>query len=300
MYHILIYRTLLFLFALVFFLSLKTPAFAATIAINEFSSAAGTSSDPDWPDWVEVYYVDFDPTLYQLRDAANNIKNLSDGTCTGNFCTVDWSNKLNNSGDTIKLVLISDPTSVTNQVTYGSSGDVAAPIAGQYAGRSVDGTGGWTLFSSSTKGSTNNTATPAPTATPTPTPTPTSTPSPTNTPTPIKTPTPTKSPTATPTPKPTLTPTAAAATPTVAKASTVALGQVLSENVSSESPEINLTTFEASETPQESSPTAVVAGTNTRMPQLVFIIGGFLLIISGIIFAWKKYMSAKALMTQED
>jgi hypothetical protein len=194
-----------FLIFLLFFFIFKTPVFAEKIAINEFSSSAGTSSHPDWPDWVEVYYESVDPVLYQLKDAKDNVKNLSDGTCSDNFCTLDWSNKLDNSGDTISLILISNPDSVIDQVEYPK--DVPTPTTGQYAGRNSDGMGAWVLFSSHTKGLSNNTATLAPTSTPTPTPSPTNTPTPTKAPTPTKTPTPTKSPTPTKAPSPTEAPT---------------------------------------------------------------------------------------------
>lgn len=143
--------------------------FASTIKINEFSSSGSTSANPDW---VEIYKEDIDISLYQLTDAANNKKDLSGATCNGNFCTIDWYNTLNNSGDTIKLILKSSGQSV-DQVIYGSGGDISAPSSGQSAGRNLDGTGGWIIFSTPTKGSTNNTSTSNSTSTSTSTPAPT-------------------------------------------------------------------------------------------------------------------------------
>jgi hypothetical protein len=205
-----------FLFLLLFFFIFKTPVFAEMIVINEFSSSAGNSSDPDWPDWVEVYYEDVDPALYQLKDYKNNVKNLSDGVCSDNFCTLEWSNKLDNAGDTIRLIFIANPDIVIDQVTYPL--DVTAPADGQYAGRSSDGVGDWVLFLTNTKGSSNNTATLAPTPTHTPTPSPTITPTPTSIPEPTSKPTSTPTPTTAPTPTNEPTPTRA---PTPTKSSII-------------------------------------------------------------------------------
>ncbi|OGH26461.1 MAG: hypothetical protein A3C30_05145 [Candidatus Levybacteria bacterium RIFCSPHIGHO2_02_FULL_40_18] len=187
----------LFLISVTFFI-LPSEIYAS-ITINEFSSS--TSSD----DWVEIYFESEDTALYQLVDASDNTKNLSDGSCSGNFCTVDWSNRLNNNGDTIKLRLISS-SSVVDEITYGND-SLSAPSDGQTVGRLPDGTGSFVMLSSSSKGSSNNSsnAVVSPTATPTNTPTPTDSPDPTNTPTPTKTPTPKKTPT--PTKRPTPTPT---------------------------------------------------------------------------------------------
>ncbi|MBI2329832.1 hypothetical protein HYU94_00375, partial [Candidatus Daviesbacteria bacterium] len=166
-------KTKLLILTILLLLTAKTVS-AATIKINEFYAAGSTTSNPDW---VEIYYSGVDITLYQLKDAAGNTKNLSGGSYNGNFATVDWSNRLNNDGDTIKLALIITPDSPIDQVTYGGSGDISVPNSQQSAGRSTDGTGGWVLFSIPTKGYTNNTSLPTPTPTITPTPSPTPTPS---------------------------------------------------------------------------------------------------------------------------
>ena len=101
-------RSLLF-FVYLFILSAILPNFADVDAqlINEFSSAAGSTSDSDYPDWVEVYFEEGqDKSLYQLTDGNGNMKNLSEAVCNVNICTVDWSNRLDNEGDQIKLELI--------------------------------------------------------------------------------------------------------------------------------------------------------------------------------------------------
>lgn len=277
-----------FLFIAAIFLFLPGKVFAA-VTINEFSSAAGVSSDPDWPDWVEVYYNDVDITLYQLIDAIGNIKNLADAICTGSFCTIDWSNKLNNPSDTIKLVLIAAPDSPVDQITYGETGDVLAPTSGQSAGRSVDGTGGWVIFSTPTKGSTNNTSTPVPSPSPSPTPTLTLTPTPKPpTPTPTfgstNTPTPTSKPsTLTPTKKP---------TPTLSPTSTPT-GETLGEEATS-SPAMDLS--------PTSTPTAPISQGNLRnlLPKIFIGAGILLLLGSAVPFVLPKLKKGGILKKDEE
>ncbi len=127
----------------------------AAVMINEFNSYGDT-------DWVEVYRTnDEDISLYLLKDEAGNSKSFSSEDCVAQFCTVDWSNKLNNSGDVIKLFLVSDQTNFLDQVAYGDkNNDLIAPASGQTAGRSQDGTGNWLLFCTPTKGASNNEAVP--------------------------------------------------------------------------------------------------------------------------------------------
>ncbi len=179
-----------------FLFSIPQKAFAA-LYINEFSSNGSS-------DWVEIYNSDsssVDLTQYRLRDStASNKVDLTDSIGGNGFASFDFSDNLNNGGDTIKLVLKSDD-SVVNQVVYGVPGDVSAPASGQTAGRSPDGSSNWVILSSASRGSTNNsTATvPTPTLTPTEAPTPTKTPTPTKSPTNAPSATPTKVPTAAPT-----------------------------------------------------------------------------------------------------
>ena len=177
-----------------------TPAFAA-LFINEFS--ADTAGSGDDPDWVEIYNSgsdSIDLSLYRLRDnTATNKHDLSGTISPQGFVVFGWSNKLNKDGDLIKLLFISDE-SVVDKVGYGDVGsDVIAPYSGQSAGRQNDGSSNWVVFSSQTRGSSNNFSDPVPTITPTliltftPMPSPTSSPTPTKTPIPTKTPMPTKS-----------------------------------------------------------------------------------------------------------
>jgi hypothetical protein len=174
---------------------------SAALYINEFS--AGTTD----MDWVEIYNSDstsVDMSGYILRDSTSSNKLDLTGTLSGSsYLVFDWNNKLNNDGDTIRLLKTDE--SVVDQVTYGDSGSVPAPSGSQTAGRLSDGAPNWVLFVSNTKGLPNNASSVVPTSTPSPTPTSTPTPTPTRTPT--STPAPTATPTPTPTIKINLTPT---------------------------------------------------------------------------------------------
>jgi len=209
-------RSLLF-FVYLFILSAILPNFADVDAqlINEFSSAAGSTSDSDYPDWVEVYFEEGqDKSLYQLTDGNGNMKNLSEAVCNVNICTVDWSNRLDNEGDQIKLELISSPGVSIDQITYGGSGNVCIPGDGYSIGRVAalvepyPPTNVWERFSTKSKGLTNNNSvlSPCPAPTSIPMAVPTNTPVPTNAPTQTPVPTSTTKPTSTPTRKPTSTP----------------------------------------------------------------------------------------------
>ncbi len=270
---------------------LPAHAFAA-LYINEFSS----NSDPDW---VEIYNSDsssVDLSNYLLRDSTDANKQDLTGSIPGNgFVTFDWSNRLDNNGDTIRLVVLNEGGVENNvdQITYGSGGTVAAPASGQTAGRSPDGSSNIVLLSSSSKGSSNNSATPVPTATS----------APTNTPTPTPTPTPTKTPT--PTPSPTSGPTA---TPTKAPMSTAAPVLNLSPTdypTPTDDPDSNLKlasnvgrddVFGNDETPTPAK--GMVLGLSTTNSSVIFIaLGLILMIFCGIlayfqfgdkILPWKK------------
>lgn len=165
----------------------------AKLWINEFSSNGSS-------DWIEVYNqsddaVSLDGLIFRDSSATNKLQ-LSGEIGPNEFAVFEWGDKLNNSGDTIKLVQ-SDESSIHDQVTYGNSSDISAPVAGQTAGRQSDGSANWILFVSASRNASNAQSTAAPTATPIPekTPTPIKQPTPTKTPTPKKEPTPTKLPT---------------------------------------------------------------------------------------------------------
>ncbi|MBI2036523.1 hypothetical protein HYT17_02755, partial [Candidatus Microgenomates bacterium] len=232
MYHKLVYYTLTVILVLFYFFFLKAPVYAATVTITNSPSSAAIS---------EEFNVSFAVT--DLEAGTQYYGKIRLGT-NNTYTKGETKNGDNWLGDTASWT--SFPT-----FTSDGSGGLSGTLTGRAKSTADLGTN--QLFVRFRKvGSSSNispdgettititesspTATPVP-ATPTPVP-PTNTPVPT-TPTPIKTPTPAKSPTSTPTPKLTLTPTSTASTPTIAKAETLALGEVLSEEVSSESPEIN-------------------------------------------------------------
>lgn len=176
-----------FLLLLLFFSEAAPPVYAK-LFINEFSSQSSS-------DWVEIYNDsdnDIPLTSYRLRDSTTTNKlDLNGILAPHGFIVFEWSDRLNNAGDIIKIVKADSESEEEDKVVYGNiEGKVIdSPGSGQFAARITDGGTAWGLFSSSTKGFTNVNATPAPTATPTPT----EQPKPTATPT--KAPTPTKSPT---------------------------------------------------------------------------------------------------------
>ncbi len=177
------------------------------MVINEFSSNNGV-------DWVELYnnYSDqnVDLSTYALIDItqSGNKKTLNCILAPNGFVVVDWSDSLNNGGDTFKL---KNGESVVDCVSYRndadqicdgrSSQDLPVLGVGEYGARTVDGTGGWVVKTSPTKDNPNDGGTKSSSAicsTPTSTPTTSLTVTATSTPTP--TPSPTPKPTAKSTP----------------------------------------------------------------------------------------------------
>lgn len=191
-------------YAYLFFFPKK--AFAATIVINEFMPHPSSGDD-----WIELYNATSQSIAidnWKIFDSTSAVVTLTGSIDANGFKVIDVSNRLNNGGDTVTVKDQNDAT--IDEYIY-----VSDPGTNYSYGRTIDGTGAWVTFNASTKGSTNNSATPVPTSTPTPSPslTPTNVPTPTKTPTP----TPTSKPTATPTPKP-----ANTATPTpTAKATSI-------------------------------------------------------------------------------
>lgn len=183
---------------ILFLISANFSNIYASVVINEFSSE---SSD----DWVELYSdSDKDISEWVLRDeASTDMVVIPSGTIIGptqNYIVIGVNNRLNKSGDTIKLYS-KNKESVIDEVSYGDKGGTCSADESQSIGREVDGGGLFVRFSNSTNGATNNGASqaPCPTVTPTPIPNPTDTPKPSNTPTPTKTPTPIPQTTVTPT-----------------------------------------------------------------------------------------------------
>ncbi len=180
----------LLVFTLIFFI-FPSSLFAdeGNLVINEFSSY-------DSDDWVEIYNNGDsikNLSAYFLQDDAGNSKPLTGEIQPHEFAVFGFGKSLDKQGDIIRLLRVDDESKDVDKVAYGneSGAVVPAPESGQLAGRKIDGKGEWVIFTSPTKGKTNNGAQ----LFPTPTPTPTLTPTPTkakNTPTPKEEATPTQ------------------------------------------------------------------------------------------------------------
>lgn len=124
----------------------------ATVYINEFSSYG---SD----DWVELYRTeDENISQYKLKDSAGHTKNGSECTlpCNGQYCVCEWGDSnLNKSSDEV-ITLYKDSTQI-DQVSYCNIGcDIGFPGNGQSGGRLTDGADSWVIFTTTTKGLSND------------------------------------------------------------------------------------------------------------------------------------------------
>lgn len=184
----------IYLLFLLFFLACSKKSEAA-LFINEFNSYGES-------DWVEIYNSGpdgIDLSNYSLRDSSQTNKiDLTGSISSNGFAAFDWDNKLNNDGDSIKIVHKNDENNIVDQISYGSSSTAPLPSSGQTGGRQQDGTNTWVIFTTSTKNASNNQSAVFNTPTPTPTQSPTNAPTPTAKPS--NTPTPTVKPTSPPTP----------------------------------------------------------------------------------------------------
>ncbi len=186
------------LFSLLLFILSVTNSFASTdILLNEFSAL----SDPDW---VEIYNTSSETINidgWVIRDSTQTNKiNLSGYICPNSFRKFDFSNRLNNDGDTIKILDSESSTTPINEITYFSS-TIPEHQSGQSTSRQSPGSDNWQVL---TNPSPQNDESCFPQPTPEPTSEPTPTPSPTPT-SPSGAPTPTPSPKATPKSSPTAT-----------------------------------------------------------------------------------------------
>jgi len=159
------------LFVLVFFLSFHPPVFAdSNVLINEFY-ALGSGDDPDW---VELYNKSDSPINLEdwvIRDETDSNKIDLDGyICQKNFRRFNFSNRLTNGGDKIRLFDLESATLPQDEIVYFSD---AIPVhsQGQSTGRNPDGASTWVLMTSPTP-TDDNSCTLAPTPSPSPSPTP--------------------------------------------------------------------------------------------------------------------------------
>jgi len=202
------------------FLSLIFPGdLYAQVVINEMGVLG--KSTVDSTDWIELYNYSADTvdlSSYKVKDKTGNELVLIGVLEKENWKVFDWSNRLDNNGDIVWLIRISDE-SVVEEIPYGNKGGVCVPAdGGGSIGKTSDGGNYVERYSKSSLGDSNSEGTMDPCPTPTPVPTSTFTPTPTPTPEPTSTPTPTTTPTSTPTntptPKPTTNPVTEMPTPT--------------------------------------------------------------------------------------
>lgn len=266
-----------------FFLFSVNQSFAGDVVINEFLV------DPDASQWVELYNkgtAAIDISGWFIDDNGGTQKfTIPAGTSInpGEFKVFE-SGLFNFNRTTPDVAQLLNGASTEDSYSY----DIG-PGTDKSFGRQTDGTGDWVIFSAPTKGSTNNTSTPAPTATSTPAPTNTPVPTTAPTPTPIKTPTPTpKSSTggsgATATPKLTSQPTSAP-TKVLALSSQAAGGSGSVNNlispIASSSP--TPTKSEPTKKPTPTITTAILGVAQSNLSKILIGLGIIFLATCGII-----------------
>ncbi|MDD3679788.1 MAG: lamin tail domain-containing protein [Candidatus Shapirobacteria bacterium] len=179
-------RRLVLVFLIFFLFFVKVENILAQVIINEFSALSS-------PDWVEIYnlgeeIVDLDG--WKIRDdTLTNKIDLSGLICPASFRKFDFSNRLNNAGDEIRLV--NNKEEEIDRVVYFSA-QVPVHLVNQSTGRSPNGADFWQVFFlPNPQDEACFLPIPTPTVTISPTPSPAITPLPTPTPTALLTPTPT-------------------------------------------------------------------------------------------------------------
>lgn len=156
------------LFLLLSFFRVQKISAASSIVINELMPHPASGAD-----WIELYNptgLPVDLAGWQLKDSAASAMKTLSGTLAGDgYFVVDLGTRLNNGGDTVALVDSSNQT--VDSYTYTSD-----PGLDKTLGRSPNGSGGFGIVSSATKGAANSSGQPAQTSQPssTPTQTPTS------------------------------------------------------------------------------------------------------------------------------
>lgn len=176
----------------------------AKVIINEIYTS-------ETHDWVELYNTSTESAVldnYRLQDKKSeggvNTHPLEGKIDRNSYKVIDLSNSLNNSGDVVELILIGNSDQTLESIGYGENQSICVPTGNQSIGRYPDNSSQFTLLSSYTRESPNNSSQPANCAvSPTPSCTPTHTPTKTPTHTPVPTNAPTSIPTSTSSPTPT-------------------------------------------------------------------------------------------------
>ncbi len=164
-------KTFLSLFTVILitiFLSFSKGAFAQEVLINEFAAVT------ELADWVELYNsteIPVDLSGWLLRDNTETNKvELNGLICPKSFRKFDFSNRLNDGGDTIRL--FSSDNNLQDTVPYFSD-LIPKHEEGESTGRSPDGGSDWLFFKQPTPNDFEcQILMPTPNSTPTPSPKP--------------------------------------------------------------------------------------------------------------------------------
>src|SRR3990167_6912639 len=135
--------------AIIFFLIKPDVAYASDVVLNEFSS--GTTDD-----WVEIYNKSSSPISIEgwvIRDSTDNKKSFTGSICANSTRKIDFSNWLNNNGDTIRLLDSESSSSSQDSVIYPDS--VPKNSDGQSTSRTPDGADNWTVLTTPTPNDNN-------------------------------------------------------------------------------------------------------------------------------------------------
>lgn len=178
-----IWACLFFILILLFFCFSPKFIFASEVMINEFAAVTeGTSQNPDWIELYNPGDTEINLDGWIIRDSSETNKiNLEGLICPKSFRKFDFSNRLNNDGDKIRL--FDNKGDLIEEIIYFSD-EIPEHKLGQSTSRSPDGGVGWIVLTEPTP---SNDECGFTSSIPTPTPNPTFTP--TNTPTPSPTPT---------------------------------------------------------------------------------------------------------------
>lgn len=188
----------------IFLVSVRNSFALTDVVINEFSARPESNGS----DWVEIYNntlqtINIDGWV--IRDSTDTNKiDLSGSICPTNHRKFDFSNRLNNDGDSIKLLDSESSTSPMDEITYFTD-SIPEHQIGQSTGREPQGSSTWQVFTSPTP---NNDESCNPSPSPSPSPSPTATPASQSSSTKKASPTPKTSATPKSTPAPTASETA--------------------------------------------------------------------------------------------
>lgn len=181
-----IWACLFFILILLFFCFSPKFIFASEVMINEFAAVTeGTSQNPDWIELYNPGDTEINLDGWIIRDSSETNKiNLEGLICPKSFRKFDFSNRLNNDGDKIRL--FDNKGDLIEEIAYFSD-EIPEHKLGQSTSRSPDGGVGWIVLTEPTPsndecGFTSSTPTSTPTLTFTPTNTPTPSPTPTSVP----------------------------------------------------------------------------------------------------------------------